>query len=87
MKSFSNLKVRQILVFFSAQSNKIVIGLTTLFSSKKGSMVLDILGSSIGSFLSEAELFSKKNRGFLTEDVKILPGKAHPQYSSACKKC
>ena len=78
MKSFSNLKVRQILVFFSAQSNKIVIGLTTLFSSKKGSMVLDILGSSIGSFLSEAELFSKKNRGFLTEDVKILPGKAHP---------
>ena len=78
MKSFSNLKVRQILVFFlSAQSNKIVIGLTTLFSSKKGSIVLDILGSSIVSFLSEAELFSKKNRGFLTEDVKILPGKAH----------
>ena len=77
MKSFSNLKVRQILVFFSAQSNKIVIGLTTLFSSKKGSIVLDILGSSIASFLSEAELFSKKNRGFLTEDVKILPGKAH----------
>ena len=62
MKSFSNLKVRQILVFFlSAQSNKIVIGLTTLFSSKKGSIVLDILGSSIVSFLSEAELFSKKN--------------------------
>lgn len=84
MKSCSNLKVRQILVFFSAQSNKIVIGLTTLFSSKK---VLDILGSSIVRFLSEAELFSKKNRGFLTEDVKILPGKAHPQYSSACKKC
>ena len=79
--------MRQILVFFSAQSNKIVIGLTTLFSSKKGSIVLDILGSSIVSFLSEAELFSKKNRGFLTEDVKILPGKAHPQYSSACKKC
>ena len=77
MKSFSNLKVRQILVFFSAQSNKIVIGLTTLFSSKKGSIVLDILGSSIVSFLSEAELFSKENRGFLTEDVKILPGKTH----------
>ena len=76
--------MRQILVFFSAQSNKIVIGLTTLLSSKK---VLDILGSSIVNFLSEAELFSKKNRGFLTEDVKILPGKAHPQYSSACKKC
>ena len=76
--------MRQILVFFSAQSNKIVIGLTTLFSSKK---VLDILGSSIVRFLSEAELFSKKNRGFLTEDVKIIPGKAHPQYSSACKKC
>ena len=75
MKSCSNLKVRQILVFFSAQSNKIVIGLTTLLSSKK---VLDILGSSIVNFLSEAELFSKKNRGFLTEDVKILPGKAHP---------
>ena len=74
MKSCSNLKVRQILVFFSAQSSKIVIGLTTLFSSKK---VLDILGSSIVRFLSEAELFSKKNRGFLTEDVKILPGKAH----------
>ena len=76
--------MRQILVFFSAQSNKIVVGLTTLFSSKK---VLDILGSSIVRFLSEAELFAKKNRGFLTEDVKILPGKAHPQYSSACKKC